>query len=321
MALTEITFKKLYSQVVFNLKKAYNRANSSFTLASPYGHILTVLTEMFQLNMLYVQNVRRQFDVNDPLNSDTKTIRSLAKIGQYNPARGTCASGVLKLRIKAGVDINEDIKGGKIVFSNRQKLKNDKNNLEYVLDLNQDTLTFTLSNKTPILLNILQGRWEIQSFTGTGEKNQSFVVVVANQREIDNQKFNLFVNGELWTPKKHKFDLLPNEKAYVSYTSFSGGVDIIFGNGDEGMIPGIGAIIDFEYLLTDGKEGNVIDPLLNEFKFIDLPKDYYGNDADTEQFFDIDTETQITFGTDSESPEWLKSIMLNKPIRFNKNLY
>lgn len=307
--LNEITFKKLYSQVVYNLKKAYNRANSSFTLASPYGHILSILTEMFQLNMLYVQNVRRQFDMNDPLNSDTKTVRSLAKIGQYNPARGSCASGVIKLRIKAGVDINQDIKGGKIVFTNRAKLKNDKNNLEYVLHLNQDTLTFTLNNQTPILLNIIQGRWETQTFTGTGEKNQSFVAVVPNQREIDNYKFNLYVDSELWVPKKHKFDMLPNEKAYVPYTSFTNGVDIVFGNGDEGMVPPIGSIIEFEYLLTDGKEGNVIDPLLNEFKFTDLPKDYYGNDVDTDQFFDIDVETNITFGTDAETPEWLKSIL------------
>lgn len=309
MQLSEITFKKLYQQVVFNLKKFYGRADSSFTLASPFGQILTIVTELFQFNMLHVQNVQRSFDMNDPLNANEKAIRALAKIGQYNPARGKTAAGSLKLRLKAGVDVNEEIKGAKIIFTDRQKLKNQKNNLEYILDLNTDSLTFSLSNQVPVVLSIIQGGWKDIIFTGTGEKNQSFVVPVQTGKDIDNYRFKLYVNSELWTPKKHKHDMLPNEKAYVPYTSFSGGVDLLFGNSDEGMIPPLGAEIVFEFLLTEGQQGNLVDPQLNEFKFIDLPKSFYGEDIDTEQYFDIDINTQITFGSDGDSTEYLKSIM------------
>jgi len=309
MKLSEITFKKLYQQIIFNLKKFYNRADSAFTLASPFGQILTVVTELFQFNMLHVQNVQRSFDMNDPLNANEKTIRALAKIGQYNPARGKCAAGSIKLRLKAGVDVNEEIKGGKIVFSNKQKLKNQKNSLDYMLDLNSDDLTFTLSNQTPIILNIIQGTWKQITFTGTGEKNQSFVVPAQTGKEIDNYRFKLYVNSELWDAKKHKFDMLQDEKAYVPYTSFSGGVDILFGTGYEGMIPPVGSEIVFEFLLTEGQEGNLVDPQLNEFKFVDLPKSFYGEDIDAEQFFDVDINTEITFGTDGDSVEFLKSIM------------
>jgi len=309
MKLTEITFKRLYSQVINNLKKTYDRANSSFSLASPYGHTLTILTELFQLNMLYVQNVRRQFDLNDPLNSDTKTVRSLAKIGQYNPSRGTCASGTIAIQTKAGVDVNTEIGGGKIVFRNKQKLKNDRNNLDYILDLNQDTLTFTLSNQVPIRLNIIQGTWQEAQFTGTGEINKSINIPQPGQKEIDEYRVKVFVNGELWQRRKHKFDMLPNEKAYVLYTSFTGGIDIVFGNGDEGAVPELTSIILVQFLQTEGKEGNIVDPLINEFKFIDLPTDFYGEDVDTEQLFDIVVDTNITFGTDGESSEWLKQIL------------
>jgi len=309
MKLSEITFKKLYQQVIFNLKKSYNRADSSFTLASPFGQILTVITELFQTNMLHVQNVQRSFDMNDPLNSNDKTARALAKIGQYNPVRGKTAAGSLKLRLKSGIDIAEEIKGSKIVFTNRQKLKNQKNNLDYILDLNADELTFTLSNQVPVILNIVQGTWKNITFTGTGEKNQSYVIPAQAGKDIDNYRFNLYVNSELWTVKKHKHDLLQNEKAYVAYTSFSGGVDILFGNSDEGMIPTIGSEIVFEFLLTEGQEGNLVDPQLNEFKFIDLPKTFYGDDIDAEQFFDIDINTQITFGTNGDTTAYLKSIM------------
>lgn len=309
MQLTEITFKKLYQQITFNLKKFYSRADSSFTLASPFGQILNVVTQLFQLNMLHVQNVQQSFDMNNPLNGNEKTIRALARIGQYNPARGKTAEGSIKLKLKAGININEDIKGGKITFVDRQKLKNKKNNLEYVLDLNDSELTFTVSNQAPIILHILQGAWKQISFTGTGEKNQSYVVPAQAGKDIDNYKFKLYVNSELWTPKKHKFDMLPKEKAYVPLTSFSGGVDIMFGNEDEGMMPPIGSIITFEFLLTDGQEGNLVDPQLNEFTFLDQPKTYYGDDVDVVEFFDVDVNTNITFGTDGDNAQYLKSIM------------
>lgn len=309
MKLTELTFNKLYQQIVFNLKNLYSRANSSFTLASPFGQILQTLTALFQLNTLNVQNVQRSMDLNDAMNNNAKTIRALATVGQYNPSRGQCASGGIRLKLKQGVNITEEIGGTAITFFNRQKLKNLKNNFDYILDLNQDTLTFTLYNDTPINLSIVQGTYKTITFTGTGEKNQSFVVPSVNGKEIDNYKFLCYVNGVLWQPKRHKFDMLLNEQAYVPLTSFSGGVDIIFGNGDEGMIPELGSIITFEYLVTDGQEGNLIDSQLNEFKFIDLPVNDYGADIDTDQVMDIDIDVEVTFGSNGDTPEYLKSIL------------
>ena len=100
MKLTEITYKKLYQQIIFNLKRFYNRSDSVFTLASPFGQILSVTTQLFQLNMLHIQNVQRSFDMNDSINTNIKTIRSLAKIGQYNPSRGTAAAGSIKLKLQ-----------------------------------------------------------------------------------------------------------------------------------------------------------------------------------------------------------------------------
>lgn len=309
MGLTEITFKKLYQQIVFNLKTKYNKAGSIFTTASPMGQLLGVMSELFQLNVLQTQNVQRSFDMNDALNNNQYTIRALAKIGQYNPSRGQCATGSIKLKTKPGISINDEVKGGKITFKNRQRLKNLKNNLDYILDLNQDEITYTLSNDAPIILNIIQGIWKQISFTGTGEINQSYVVPFTNGKDIDNYKFNLYVNSELWECKKHKFDMINNEKSYVAYTSFSGGVDILFGNGSEGKIPEIGSIITFEYLLTDGQDGNLIDTQLNEFTFIDMPRSYYDEDIDVSSVFDIEKFTEITFGSNGETVEYLKSIM------------
>ena len=309
MQLTEITFKKLYQQIIFKLKTFYSRADSSFTLASPFGQILSTVTELFQLNMLHTQSVQQSFDLNNPLNNNEKTIRALSKVGQYNPTRSKTAEGSIKVKLKAGVNIEEDIKGGKITFTDRQRLKNKKNNLEYVLNLNDSELTYTLSASNPIILQIVQGSWKNIIFTGTGERNQSYVVPGPAGKDIDNYKFKIFVNSEQISVKKHKFDMLPNEKACVVYTGFTGGIDVLFGNGDEGFVPPLGSIITVEYLTTDGQNGNLVDPQLNEFIFIDLPKSFYGEDIDTNQFFDIDVNTKINFGTNGDTASYLKSIM------------
>lgn len=309
MQLTEITFKKLYQQIIFKLKTYYSRADSSFTLASPFGQILSTITQLFQLNMLHAQSVQQSFDLNNPLNNNEKTIRGLSKIGQYNPARSKTAEGTIKVKLKAGINIEEDIKGGKITFSDRQRLKNKKNNLEYVLNLIDAELTYTLSASNPIILQVVQGGWKTITFTGTGERNQSYIVPAPAGKDIDNHKFKVYVNSEQIGVKKHKFDMLPNDKACVVLTGFTGGVDLLFGNGDEGFVPPLGSIISFEYLVTDGQNGNLVDPQLNEFTFIDLPKSLYGEDVDTNQFFDIDVNTKITFGTNGDSAAYLKSIM------------
>ena len=310
MKINEITFNKLYQQIIQNLKKQYNRANSVFTLGSPSGQILQTLTQLFQTNMLYLQNVQNTFDLSENANVSDKQMRTMAKIGQYNPSRSSTAFGSIKLIIQGGVDINTEISGNSITFTNYMNLRNLKNNLNYVLDIGQDDISFSLSNNTPIILNIMQGEWKTDlSFTGTGEINQTFVVPSPKSGDIDNYKFKVFVNGELWSNKKHKFDMLPEEKSYVSYTSFSGGIDIIFGNGNEGKVPQIGDIIEVQYLETVGTNGNLIDTQINEFRFIDNPIDEFGESVDVQEIFDIDIENEVSFGSNGDTAENLKRIL------------
>jgi len=259
--------------------------------------------------MLHTQSVQQSLDMNNPLNNNEKTVRAWSRVGQYNPTRSKSAEGSLKIKLKAGINIQEEIKGGKITFTDRQRLKNKKNNLEYVLNLNDSELTYTLSASNPIILQVAQGSWKQITFTGSGERNQSYVVPAPAGKDIDNYKYKVFVNSEQIQIKKHKFDMLPNEKAVVSLTGFTGGVDLLFGNGDEGFAPPLGSIITFEYLVTDGQNGNLVDPQLNEFTFIDLPKTFYGDDVDTNQFFDIDVNTKITYGTNGDTAGYLKTIM------------
>lgn len=309
MRVEDITFTRLYNGIKSKLKKMYGVANSYFDLSSPHGMILTITTELFNLNQLNLTNISRTYDLNDPFNSNTKNIRSLARLGQYNPVRGIAASGSIKLKLKQNIDTIEEAGGNYIVFYDKMKLSNNKNNLEYTLRLNQDQVSFSLLSNNPIILSIVQGSYKESSFTGTGEINQSYVVPYAYNKEIDNYDINVYVNSELWTPKKHKFDMLENEKAYVVYTSFSGGADIIFGNGNEGKIPPLGAQIIVEYLVHDGLKGNVLSYSVNDFRFIDSPVNDKGDDVNIEDISDIQIDTDISFGSDGDTISDLKQIV------------
>jgi hypothetical protein len=50
-----------------------------------------------------------------------------------------------------------------------------------------------------------------------------------------------------------------NEEACMVKTGQSGGIDIFFGTGYNGMIPNTGSTILIEYLATNGEDGNITD--------------------------------------------------------------
>jgi hypothetical protein len=312
MKFNQITFNRLYQQIISSLKKTYKRGNNIFTLASPSGQILQVLTELYQLNMLYIQNVQNSFNYAETTsNTNIDFMRNMARVGQYNPSRSTSAVGTISLSIRGGVNISEEINSSKIVFSNRQRLRCTKNNLDYILNLSDDELLFNLSNNNDIILSVIQGEYiDNLVFTGSGEINQSVSIPKpSNIQDIDNFEFKVFVNDQLWTRKLHKYDLLLNEKAYVAYTGFNGGIDIIFGNSDEGMIPELGSIIRVEYLLTNGSDGNLQNTQINEFKFIDQPTNEFGDEINIDNIYDINVIEELSFGTNGDDADFIKRIL------------
>lgn len=312
MKFNQITFNRLYQQIATFLKKQYKRGNNIFTLGSPSGQILQVITQLFQMNMLHIQNVQNSFNFSET-NGQTNIsfMRNMARVGQYDPSRATSSVGTLSISVKGGVNITDEIDGNNLVFRNKQRLKCAKNNLEYILDLSDDELTFSISNPNDIVLNVIQGEWKDDlSFTGTGEINQSINIPKPSTNEdVDNYNFKVFVNGELWTRKKHKYELLPNEKAFIAYTGFNGGVDIIFGNNQEGLAPELGNIIEIQYLVTNGTDGNLQNTQINEFKFIDQPENEFGDEVNIDNLYDISVKEELSFGTNGDDADFIRKIL------------
>ena len=310
MNLTEISFGKVKTEIETYLKSEYSKSGILYTNASPYGQVLSVVENLYQLSILYMKNSIKQFDLLNPLSVNARAIRNAAIFAGHIPSRAVSATGTLKFTVKTSIDLAAELPGGRITFNNRQSLKNKTNGLEYACNLGTDTVSYKIDNSTVFYISILQGKWERKLFTGSGEENQSYQIKVrGNQKEVENFNYEVLVNGEYWSVKKHIYDLLPDEMACVIRTGFEGGIDVIFGNSGFGMIPKIGASIEVNYLVSDGANGSIFRRTLNDWTFIDQSLDGNGNSVDSSNIFDVAIYNDINFGADKESLQFTKNIL------------
>jgi hypothetical protein len=315
MNLTEITFDKVKAEIELFLKQEHSKADLLYSNSSPYGQILSVIENLYQLSLLYLKNSIKQFDLSDPNSYNQRIIRNAAIFAGHIPGRNISSTGTLKLTIKTSADISKDIPGSRITLSNKQALKNKTNGLEYAINLGADKFTYKISTNSQFFIPIIQGKWERQNFTGTGNENQTYQVNIrGNIKDVENFNYEVFVNGEYWSAKKHIYELLPDEKSCVVRTGFNSGIDIIFGNSGFGMIPTIGSIIEVNYLISDGSIGSIFRRTSNDWVFIEPALDGFGNTIDISNFFDISIYTDINFGADKESTQFTKNIL---PIASN----
>lgn len=310
MNLTEISFGKVKSEIEAYLRSEYSKSSILYTNASPYGQVLSVVENLYQLSILYMKNSIKQFDLLNPLSINSRAIRNAAIFAGHIPARAVSATGTLKFTVKTSVDLAAELPGGRITFNNRQAIKNKTNGLEYALNVGMDIVTYKVDTNTVFYTPIIQGKWEFKTFTGTGEMNQTYQVKVrGTQKEVENFNYEVLVNGEYWSVKKHLFDLLPDEQACVLRSGFEGGIDVIFGNSGFGMMPAIGSIITVNYLVSDGSNGSIFRRTLNDWTFVDQALDAFGGSVDASNIFDVAIYTDINFGADTESLNFTKNIL------------
>ncbi len=310
MNLTEITFDRVKNEIESFLKKEHSKSGILYSNSSPYGQILSVLENLHQLSLLYLKNSISQYDLSDVNANNDRVIRNAAIFAGHIPGRNISSTGTLKVSIKTSTDIQKEIPGGRITLFNRQAIKNKTNGLEYSINLGTDKLTYKISSNSQFFIPIIQGKWDRKFFTGTGFENQTYQINLrGNQKDIENSNYEILVNGEFWTTKKHLYDLLPDEKGCVVRTGFNGGIDIIFGNGGFGMVPKIGTVIEVNYLISDGSIGSIFRRTMNDWRFIEPALDGFGNSIDVSNLFDISIYTDINFGSDKESLSFTKNVL------------
>jgi len=311
----EITYDKLTEQIEYWLKETYNKSDKLFSHASPHGIIVHLQKILFQNNILYLKNVLKQLDIKTT--TDKNLIINQSRISGHNPSRGISAIGTLQLKLKSGVRLSNSVSGGKVILKHDTLLKNKTNQLYYTISTGKFIKNiFDINQHSNLYFSIKQGKYEEQTYTGNGEKNMSIPVVIKRNQVIDNFDYTVYYNGTPLKVVDNLYDMLPNEMACYTKTGFDGGLDIYFGTGSYGFIPEIGSLISVKYLLTDGSKGNILNNLSNDFIFVDDVYDSDGNSINMESLFDIFISDDINFGVDSESVNYMKSIIPNVSRNF-----
>lgn len=284
------------------ISRLYGRTGELFTTASPFAQILEVLTELTNLVFFYVEDATVEQNILTAQNPES--IYGLSRLAGHDPFRGSSAIG--EIRVRLNTSAFNDIAGDAINIPANTIIKASKNGLQYILRTNNDQFRIEKSNPEYIYIPVIQGKIESQTVTGTGEKLQSFNIII--KKNTDHHYVKVSVNGQPWTKYDSLYDMKVGTKGYLVKTGITGGLDVYFGNGSFGMIPVEGSAINIEYLITDGTNGNLTGSKDLNFKFETEGFDSLGNTYNLNQLLESAFTVSPSMGSDPEPIELTKLI-------------
>ncbi|MBR4590732.1 MAG: hypothetical protein IKO36_08775 [Bacteroidaceae bacterium] len=295
-----IKASEIYEDAYEWLQKIYDQSKLVFTPASPFGQLLSVLSNITELIIYYIEAAISELNISKARSADS--IYGLSQLTGHTAFRGSSARGMIAIRIN---NQNDNIEGDYVEIKNKTKFYIEDNGLPYYLNLDSDYIRLSKSERIFQNIEIIQGEIENQSFTSNGSSLMSFSVTTKSF--TDDNLLRVFVNGEEWHKEESLYDMNAYSKCFIAKTNINGGINIFFGNGEFGMIPTKGAEITIEYVKCDGYIGNTNGKVFN-ITFEDFGVDYQGNEIDLNEVLSINIVHAPTFGSNAESREFTKLI-------------
>lgn len=298
---TRIKATELFNDAFEYLQRTYDQSVEVFTPASPFGQILTVLANLGELIMFYIEAVATELNIARARN--VESIYGLSRLTGHDPTRGVSARGIIGLRLNTTAI--SQISGSYVQIQNLTKLQISQNNLQYFLRFDSDFIKLEKSNPEFVNVELIQGELESQSFTGTGTDLQSYNITT---KDATDQNFiRVTVDGFQYEIVDSLYDMDFEKKAVMVKTGINGGLSVFFGNKQFGYPPPLGSIIQVEYLKTRGSLGNLNGKTL-DIKFIDSGTDVFGNEVDLNEYLALNITRLPNFGSDSEDPDFTRLI-------------
>jgi len=283
------------------ISRVYKRAGTLFTDASPFAQVVNVVSEISELIMFYIEDSLVEQNIYTA--QQPESIYGISRLTGHDATRGFAATGEIEFRWKVGADLGM-IAGSGLNVDARSELVCPLNGLTYTVLSSQEKYRLEKSNKTKTKVAIIQGKFEQQTFTGTGEPMQSYNVKIASL--TDHSKVSVSVNGQKWTKHDSMYDLLSEEKGYIIKTGVAGGLDIYFGTGNFGAIPTRGSDIMVEYVKHKGAQGNLADGQDLTFQWQSEGSDSNGNNFDLNEYLEINVTSSPKMGANAENVEFTK---------------
>ena len=248
----KVRFKDMWSDVRTYMSNLYNEHGQVFTPASPFAQILQTILHTGRMILYYIEDSITELNISTA--SRPSSVYGLATLAGHSAFRGSASRGQVRLQLK---EIPSGTSRGEILIPNLLQIYSNVSGVSYIVLLPAEQASIPLKHGAHVDVSIVQGSIEYQQGTADGEALQSYNFTSKGTAFIDEYLVRVFVNGELYENKTSLLDMLPDEKSCIVRTGMLGGVDVFFGNGDNGAIPPKGASVMIEYLLASGSMGNL----------------------------------------------------------------
>ena len=301
--LIQMQYNDFTTAVKSYLSKTLSNYEIQYGNNTIFGQMINVLGSAVQNIMLYIEDAITE--QNKYTAQRKKSIYGLAAQSGYNPSLGKAANCVTKIIFKPNSyqELN-------VILPNRTKLYCSQNGLVYNVVLPQEAIILNIENKNSTKhINIVEGRFESQSFVSTG--GQLYTQNVTFNGDIDIDYLEVKVNDEVWERVDSLYDMDADGKQFVCRTSIKKGIDLIFGNNQYGRQLKQYDKIQVTYLVHSGEIGNINQNEQVEFIFKDNLKDISGNEVDGNQMFNVRLSEidGINSGTYSESIKQVREMI------------
>lgn len=314
----KIQVTQLVTQSYDYVAEKFEQAGKVFTPSSAYGQILSVLSNLANMIMYFIEDAVTEQNIMTA--SRPQSIYGLSRLSGHNPTRAIAANGEISFTINK----IPEMQGDQIIIPNFTRIKCSNNDKVYTLNLIDDQVRLNVKDNSTYYAQVIQGQIQIQFFTGTGEQLQSYTVTARGSQLFDNFFLKVYVNGDLWKHYDSLYDIPRNGKGFLSKTGMTNGIDIYFGNGHFGLIPPSGSEIRVEYLQTSGVSGNLREGEDIIFKWIDTGYSITGDEIDLNECLSTDMSSIITFGSNPEptvltrliAPKTSRSYVLANPENY-----
>jgi len=314
---TRIKATELFFDAFQYLQRQYDQAGEVFTPASPFGQILTVVANLGELILFYIEAVATELNISRARNIES--IYGLSRLTGHDPTRGISAQGIIGLRLNTSAATL--VEGDFIQILNYAELEIGQNGLSYFIKFDSDYIRLEKTTRSFVNVELIQGIIEDQKFTGTGEPLQSYNLTTKDP--TDQYMVDVHVDGKLWKNVNSLYDMNNGEECVMIKTSVNGGLTCFFGNNQFGQPPALGAIIKVTYVKTRGSAGNIGGKNL-DMKFKSVGTDPTGEEVDLNQVLSLNIVRNPIFGSDSEDPAFTRLIapyQSNSFVLANPNNY
>ena len=294
-SLLDTQYVNFVDKVKSFLSKSLSKDRVSFGSNTIFGQFITIVGSAVQNIMLYIEDAL--VEQNKYTAQRKKSIYNLAALSGYEPHLGKTSVVSIKLNFMPHNESSYNV-----IINNKEPLTCNQNGLRYNILMSQEGVILNIDkDNAPKYFTAVQGIFEKQKFVSKG--GQYYTINFKFVGNIDTDYMTVKVNNELWKPQASLYDMDSDAKEYTYKVSTGGGIDLIFGNEAHGRALRANDVVEVEYLIHDGEQGNLNPNVESFFTFDNQLVDTNGDVYDGNSLFNVTfaEKDPVTAGSNSET--------------------